>query len=1164
MRDPTLAILQQELSAIYDNGPGILFKVIVEPNDEFRFVSMSQEGLLAMGVAREQVVGALVRDVIPPASRDHVLNNYREAIRSGHTVRWKEVSVYPTGQKVGEVAVTPLYDASGVATHLIGIVHDVTERERLEQALHQREERLQFLLRLNDALRPLSDPAEIQDVTLRLLGEHLGVNRVAYSVIDGEEFIVTRSYEHGVAPLRGRWLIRDFGAALLESYERGETVKASDVRTDPRFTETERANLSARGIGAFVRVTLCKEGRWVATLGVNSLPPRVWIPDEVALIEQTAERMWSAAERSQAEAALRESEDRLRLAQAGGMVGVWDWNPTTGRVTWSPELAAIFGLEAKVVRSYEDFANRVHPDDLARIESIRDAAVRRHEPFTMEFRIVLPSGEIRWVSVWGRGFYDADGRPKRVVGNNIVITERKRTEEALRLSEQRYRLTLSGSPVTVWECDSDLRFTFVDNLQPPVTDPARIIGKRDDEILPVDYVGELIEIKKRVLATGVGERGQLSIPAANGVSHFEMVIEPIHKSDSTIAGLRGLAIDVSERKRTEDALRTVSAELGQTLHIAAVGLTHCSRDLRYLSANPAYAQYVGLPLEQIIGRPIVEVIGKPAFEIIRPRIERVLRGEMVEYEDEVSIGGVRKYIRAACTPERDVSGNVVGWVASVMDTTERRRAEETVRRHANLLLLSFDAIIVWQLDGAIESWSKGAEALYGFTEREAIGHRSHDLFKTVFPVSCSETEAILRDQGRWEGELRHRTKDHREIIVSARLQCIRGDDGIVRVLEINRDISERKRLEHEREKEAQRKDEFLAFLGHELRNPLAAIQTAIHVLSSDPTATQRVSMEAIIGRQTAMMRRLVDDLLELERISHGHIELKRERLDLAECLQRAAAAIHATVASRGQELHLRLPSDTAPFMADDARLQQIMANLLSNASKYTEPGGRIELSAAREGPDVVLRCKDNGCGVLPEVQKKIFEPFFRATKTDLGYGEASVGLGLALTKQLTELHGGTVSVESGGAGQGSEFTVRLPLVAPPSDRQVTAEPKHATTLRAQSVVIVEDNPSVAETLMIALEQAGHVVHRFADGPSALAGISALRPDAVLVDIGLPHVDGYEVAARLKMLENTRNALYIAVSGFRQRQQPGQAGDNFDHYFNKPVDVGALLALLDER
>jgi CheY-like chemotaxis protein len=282
-------------------------------------------------------------------------------------------------------------------------------------------------------------------------------------------------------------------------------------------------------------------------------------------------------------------------------------------------------------------------------------------------------------------------------------------------------------------------------------------------------------------------------------------------------------------------------------------------------------------------------------------------------------------------------------------------------------------------------------------------------------------------------------------------------------------------------------------------------------------------------------------------------------VDLAESLQRAAAAVQSTVDGRRQELVLRQPAESVQFMADGVRLDQILGNLLTNASKYTQPGGRIELSGERSDDMVVVRCKDNGQGIPVEYQKKIFEPFSRGVKTELGYGEASVGLGLALVKQLTELHGGTITVESRGAGLGSEFTVRLPLVTPTPVHVPAPAPAPP---RARSIVVVEDNPSVGEALEAALELAGHSVHVFPDGLTTMAGVSTLKPDVLLIDIGLPGMDGYELAARLKQYPTTKDALFVAVSGFRRRE-PVQAHDAFAYYFSKPIDVPALLALLDQ-
>lgn len=242
-----------------------------------------------------------------------------------------------------------------------------------------------------------------------------------------------------------------------------------------------------------------------------------------------------------------------------------------------------------------------------------------------------------------------------------------------------------------------------------------------------------------------------------------------------------------------------------------------------------------------------------------------------------------------------------------------------------------------------------------------------------------------------------------------------------------------------------------------------------------------------------------------------------------------------------------------------------MANLLGNASKYTGSGGRIELSGAVEDSEIVLRCKDNGQGVLPESTQAIFEPFTSGNNARDSYGEASLGIGLALVKQLVELHGGRISVESGGAGMGSEFIVRLPLITPRSSQATASEPKSTpATKRALSIVIVEDNPVVATSMKMALEQAGHRVHVFSDGPSTLAGVDGLKPDAFVLDIGLPGMDGYELAARLRRNSKVRSALFIAVSGFGQKPRVESRGDNFDHYFIKPVEVSTLLTLLSNN
>lgn len=465
--------------------------------------------------------------------------------------------------------------------------------------------------------------------------------------------------------------------------------------------------------------------------------------------------------------------------------------------------------------------------------------------------------------------------------------------------------------------------------------------------------------------------------------------------------------------------------------------------------------------------------------------------------------------------------------------------------------------------GRILDANKRGQQMLGYSREELLKLSGAEI-EVLLPPSTILDVHLRAKQGAITVEGVHRRKDGSTFPVEIRITSLAPEQPDL-VLAHVRDITERKRAEEALRDEARRKDEFLALLGHELRNPLAAISTAVQAFTGDLTGDQQVALKEMISGQVLLMRRLLDDLLDLGRITYGHIELKRECIELAEFLRTAAASVQSTIANRRQDLRIRLSSSSVRFMADPVRLEQIAANLLNNASKYTGDGGRIELSGGKEGSEVVLRCKDNGRGIAPDMRQRIFEPFTRGVTASDSHGEASLGIGLALAKQLAELHGGTISVESGGLGMGSEFTVRLPFVAPPSYQpDVVDSEESEPSYHSRSIVVVEDNPAVAQAMEIALERAGHKVHMFRDGPSALAGVSGLKPDAFLLDIALPGMDGYELATRLKERTDTGNALFIAISGLKRRQHPARGKDDFDHYFTKPVDFRALLALLETR
>jgi signal transduction histidine kinase len=368
--------------------------------------------------------------------------------------------------------------------------------------------------------------------------------------------------------------------------------------------------------------------------------------------------------------------------------------------------------------------------------------------------------------------------------------------------------------------------------------------------------------------------------------------------------------------------------------------------------------------------------------------------------------------------------------------------------------------------------------------------------------------------------------------------------------------------------EDRRKDEFLAMLAHELRNPLAPISNAVHVLSADqPDPAKLTWAREVIGRQLRQLIRLVDDLLDVARITRGKIDLKIESIEVARVLAAAVETSRPTVDALQHELSVSLPPESMRIRGDFTRVAQVLANIINNAAKYTDKGGRITVTAAREGAEVVFRIQDSGLGIPRELLSKIFEPFTQIGRT-LDRAQGGLGIGLTLAQRLVEMQGGSVSAFSEGPDRGSEFTVRLPAAAATRAVEVIA-PEAA--LRAGgsplelNVLIVDDNRDVADSTAVLLRAAGCTVHLAYDGEEAIRSAKSLHPDAVLLDIGLPKIDGYQVAERIRAEPENRKTFIVALSGYghdEYRRLSAQAG--FDCHVVKPIDPAALTDLLATR
>jgi signal transduction histidine kinase len=389
---------------------------------------------------------------------------------------------------------------------------------------------------------------------------------------------------------------------------------------------------------------------------------------------------------------------------------------------------------------------------------------------------------------------------------------------------------------------------------------------------------------------------------------------------------------------------------------------------------------------------------------------------------------------------------------------------------------------------------------------------------------------------------------------------------VIGVVLVFRDATESRAAERAREEADRRKDEFLAVLAHELRNPLAPIRQAAQIARSPGVTDEQVKWSFdVIDRQIGHMARLLDDLMDVSRITRGILEVRRSTVELSTVIDAAIEMARPLIDSREHTLTIDVPEEPLTLDADPLRLAQVIGNLLTNAAKFTARGGRIELRVRRENGQVALSISDNGLGLSAESLSAVFQ-MFAQVGTPLERSESGLGIGLALSKGLVDLHGGTIEAHSAGIGHGSEFIVRLPLVSGTvADRLVPAPAPSAHVNGGLKVLVADDNADAAESLAMLLQLHGHEVQQAHDGKLALDKILSMQPDVALLDIGMPNLNGYEVAECVRKQSWGSHVTLVAITGWGQqedRQRASAAG--FDHHWVKPVEPDAVLALCERK
>jgi PAS domain S-box-containing protein len=485
---------------------------------------------------------------------------------------------------------------------------------------------------------------------------------------------------------------------------------------------------------------------------------------------------------------------------------------------------------------------------------------------------------------------------------------------------------------------------------------------------------------------------------------------------------------------------------------------------------------------------------------------------------------------------------------------------------------SDDAIVSKTLEGRILSWNRGATRIFGYEPHEVIGK---PITIIVPPELHAEEQQILDKLRRGEAidhfDTVRITKDGRRIAISLTVSPLRAADGtVIGASKVARDVSGRKLAEQRLQQSEdalrladRRKDEFLALLAHELRNPLASIRYAL-AANRKPARTpeQRKQADEIIERQVTHMSRLLDDLLDVSRITRGKLELKKTRTELTSIIGAAIETARPMLDANQHHLSLDLPSQPVQLEADVVRLAQVFSNLLINAAKYTDPGGRIQLRAVEERGSVVVSVSDNGIGMSAELLPRLFNMFFQSHQA-LGRAEGGLGVGLSLVRGLVMLHGGSIEARSEGPGRGSEFIVRLPTGAPlPECVEAEAASECLSADAGLKILVVDDNRDAADTCAMLLEASGHHVQTAYTGRQALELARTFRPHAMLLDIGLPDVDGYKLARQVRATPWGRSVVLVAVTGWGQEQDRLRAVEaGFDRHLVKPISAETVDSLL---
>ncbi|MEO7773651.1 MAG: PAS domain S-box protein [Steroidobacteraceae bacterium] len=881
-------------------------------------------------------------------------------------------------------------------------------------------------------------------------------------------------------------------------------------------------------------------------------------------------------ERRRAENALLRGEAQLRSAFNQAAVGIAVADLNNRFLDANRRACEILGYSLAEMRQLTFLDVTLAEDRAATGDEVKRLFANEIPYYVLEKRYVRKDRTVIWVSVTVALLRDASGEADRMIGVIDDISDRKATEAELRNARARLEVTLNAAEIGTWNWEVAADRASADrNL-------ARMFGITEEQargsalqtylaaLHPDDHARVRSALSRALTHADGRFEVDFRLPQADGSLRWVSARgEAVRDHHGQIIQLPGVVIDITGRKQAESAVVESAQRLQFALAASNLGdwLWNAASDEMRL--GPRAAEIFGMPAESVLPWDrLRELLLDTPGDTMRAR-QAVLHAlaSHTDYNIEYRVrrpSGEHRFVATCGRGIYAADGAVMGMIGVVQDITERKLSDAARSHLAAVVESSDDAIVSKSLEGKIQTWNKAAQRMFGYTPDEVIGQSINMLIPDEFLHEEPQIIGRLRRGERIEHfETVRRRKDGTLVDVSLTVSPIKDSKGIVvGASKIARDITHQKELYAALRETDRRKDEFLATLAHELRNPLAPIRQAA-MISKDPAATelQKRWSHDVISRQVQHMALLLDDLLDISRITRGTLELRTELTDLAAVVEAAVETARPAIDTRHHTFTTELPAQAVKFRSDPLRLAQVLSNLLTNAAKYTDARGTIHLRATRSAGELEISVRDSGIGIAPGSLATLFEMFSQVTASR-DRSEGGLGIGLALSKGLVQLHGGHIEARSAGIGKGSEFVVRLPLS---SESDAVSNPLDQTPpviSVVRSVLVADDNRDAADSLAMLLGIDGHEVRVVHNGSDALAALLEAPPEVALLDIGMPGLNGYEIAKAARARKECDSVTLVALTGWGQESDKAQAlAAGFDHHFTKPVDPEQLSQLL---